>query len=848
VASQDFGATVDPAQIDPIALKLLQTKLPGGAYLIPSANVTNVDVANQIGANAIVQGPSSKADADQGTVNVDYVVSSRDRLSVKYYIQNDPTTNPFGAQSNSLGFGQVLEAGSQVASVDNTVILSPTLTWEQRAGFTRLRAYARTDQPLTPADLGINLFGSKRFPAINIYTADGNLGNGFSFGPVSNFSNAGMFQNQWEYGTSLGWVLGRHSFAFGFTWDYTQLNILNRNNETASLTFNDFPSLPLGHLRTGNSSERFNGTSNRYYRSNTAGAFVNDNIKLSSRLTITLGLRWDYDGPLSEKYGRLTNFYADRYKYDSATDTITDSGVVFASNNKDFHTNGVSDSTMRANQWGLAPRVGIAWSPLSKLTVRSGFGLYYDRGQFFSEFSPSAGGGFNGPFGVTLQPPFVIPVVAQDGATLANPFGTVAPAPPPVNAAAFQALLPNINQLSTGDFPAGNQFGPFLFGGYDPNNKLPYSENWTLDLQYQPVNDLLLSAAYVGNHGVHLVVPIPFNQPQIATPQHPVNGQIYSYGFNVNALELIATTTGGNTDLRVPYLGYGPNSVFYKAEGISWYHALQLQARKRFSHGLQFTAAYTWSHTTDEQSGLGLFYNGNDPLNPKSGYSSADFDRTHVFLINYTYQLPALTSRGGLLATLVNGWQIGGQTIAQSGQPYNVYDFSGSIASIYYSNNDYITNPILPLKPGVTVGQAQLQGTTGVTPGKPVLDVNAFTIPTLAPGQMGVPPCDSAGVCDNLESAYGNGGRNVFRGPFQWRFDNTIGKDFQLTERFRLRYSADFFNVFNHPSFDTPNNNVEFYSFSSPPRLNNPPRGRLGVIQHTVGSSRFIQMSLHLSF
>lgn len=362
------------------------------------------------------------------------------------------------------------------------------------------------------------------------------------------------------------------------------------------------------------------------------------------------------------------------------------------------------------------------------------------------------------------------------------------------------------------------------------------------------MNDLLLSAAYVGNHGVHLVLPIPFNQPRIATPQHPINGQIYSYGFNVNALEPVATTTGGNTDLRVPYLGYSPNSVFYRAEGISSYHALQLQVRKRFSHGLQFTAAYTWSHTLDEQSGLGLFYNGNNPLNPRSGYASADFDRTHVFLINYSYQMRRFTSRGGFLGAVVNGWQIGGQTIAQSGQPYNVYDFSGSIASLYYSNNDYITNPILPLRPGVTVGQAQLQGTTGVNPNKPVLDVNAFTTPALAPGQMGVPPCDSAGVCDNLESAYGNGGRNVFRGPFNWRFDNTIGKDFKMTERFQLRYTADFFNVFNHPSFDTPNNNVEFYSFSSPPTVNTPPRGRLGVIQHTLGSPRFIQMSLHLVF
>ena len=725
-------------------------------------------------------------------------------------------------------------------------MISPTITWQQKVGFTRLRAYAATGQPFTPSNIGINLFGSSRFPGITINSNDGTLGNGFAFGPVSNFSNAGMFQNQWEYASSVGWVVGRHTISFGGQWDHTQLNILNRNNDTAAMTFADFPSFLTGVLRTGPSTELFNGDSNRYYRAETVGAYINDNYKVRSNLTITLGLRWDYDGPLSEKYGRLTNFYGDRYQYDPATDTILNSGLVFAGNNSSFHTPGVSNSTMRANQWGFAPRVGLAWSPYMKLTVRSGFGMYYDRGQYFSEFSPSAGGGFNGPFGVTLEPPFVTPVVAQDGATFAAPFGTVAPAPPPVNAAAFLALLPNAASLISGNYPAGNQFGPFLFGGYDPLSKLPYSENWTFDLQYEPVNNLLLSLGYVGNHGVHLVLPVPFNEPQIATPQHPINGQIYSYGYDINAYETINTTTGGNTDLRVPYLGYSPNSVLYKAEGISWYNALQFQIRKRLSSGLQFTASYTWSHATDEQSGLGLFYNGNDPLNPKSGYATADFDRTHVFLVNYSYQIPSFIKSRNFWAGLLNGWQIGGQIVAESGQPYNVYDFSGSIASQYFSSNDYITNPIVPLKPGVTASQAQLQGTTGVSAGKPVLDVNAFTVPFLAPGQNGVPPCGSAGVCDDYESGFGNGGRNIFRGPFQWRFDNTIGKEFRITERWRLRYNFDAFNVFNHASFDTPNSNVQFFNYG-PPVLD-PPRGSLGQIQHTIGSPRFLQMSLHLIF
>ncbi len=642
VVNNDFGTSIGVSQISPVALKLLQAKLPNGSYLIPSATIPS-SLAGQLGYDAFLQGPSSTLTMDQGSGNVDYLISSKDRLSAKYFIQNDPTTSPFGSKSATLGFAQQLQAGSQVGSIENTISLSPSLTWEQRIGFTRLRAYATTAQPLTAADAGIDLFGSTRFPAVYINLADPTLGSGLNFGPVSNFSNAGMFQNQWEYATSLGWVAGRHTFSFGANWDHTQLNILNQNNETATLGFGDFTNFLTGAVLPGTSTEYFNGNSNRYYRSDTIGAYVNDVIKVSRNLNLTLGARWDYDGPLTEKYGRLTNFYGNLYSYDAASDSILNSGLVFAGNNKSFHTPGVSDSTMTGRQWGIAPRVGIAWTPAPKLTVRTGFGIYYDRGEFFSEFSPSAGGGFNGPFGVTLEPPFVTLVLGQQGATASAPFGGTPPAPPPVNAAAFQALLPNVAQLSSGNYstlPAGNQFGPFLFGGYDPRNTLPYTENWTFDLQYQATNSLLLSLGYVGNHGLHGILPIPFNQPRVATPQNPVNGQIYSYGYNVNAFETVTSFTGGNTDIRVPYVGYNPNSVFYEAEGVSWYNALQAQMRKRLSFGLEFTAAYTWSHSLDEQSGQGLFFTGNDPLNPKSGYASSDFDQTHTFLFNYSYQLP----------------------------------------------------------------------------------------------------------------------------------------------------------------------------------------------------------------
>ena len=143
---------------------------------------------------------------------------------------------------------------------------------------------------------------------------------------------------------------------------------------------------------------------------------------------------------------------------------ITSSGLEIAGNNKTGATPGASNSLMKNHQWGFAPRIGIAWAPRTKLTVRAGYGIYYDRGELFSYLSPSAGSGFNGPFGVTLAPPFVQPISIAQGATLSQPFGTTLPPPPPATGAAFLAYLPNLQQTACGFpgcWPSGNLFGSF---------------------------------------------------------------------------------------------------------------------------------------------------------------------------------------------------------------------------------------------------------------------------------------------------------------------------------------------------------------------------------------------------
>ena len=295
----------------------------------------------------------------------------------------------------------------------------------------------------------------------------------------------------------------------------------------------------------------------------------------------------------------------------------------------------------------------------SKVVVRAGFGMYYDRGELFSYFSPgyAIGTVTGGPFGVNQQLPFVNASVLRNqprqrpaqrlpgnillrglhrhllgrrSGQLAARRGRGQPrkslrhnspvrrSQEPQVAASLAKYLPNLAAINNGA-------QPISLGVYDRANKLPYTYNYTLDVQWQPRNDLAITLGYVGNLGRHQVIPVPFNQPQIASSSSPIHGETYSYGYNVGGQTTLNGQSngpgydfdyeGGNVDHRVPYIGYAAESIDYKAAGIDAYNALTAHIEKRMSHGIQVGASYTYSHALDEQSGLGLFYNGSNPLN-----------------------------------------------------------------------------------------------------------------------------------------------------------------------------------------------------------------------------------------
>jgi hypothetical protein len=918
------------------AVALLNQTLPNGQLMIPSANANGQSELLNHEADVALIG-TSQFSGQQAVADLDYNLTPGDHISAKYFYQHMPTTSPYSL-SNVGGFPENEDNGAQVFALNNSLNLGSHINWEQRLGFSRQKVYSDFTPQVTASDVDITILGGNSFPGLDLYTFGQNNSNSINsyIGPYSAFVDSGYFENRFSPSSNAIFSLGKHTISVGFNYSYNQLNIKNLDEGHADLKMKTFAKFLTGSLYSGTVLE---GNSNRYYRSNDVGTYAMDKWQVLSNVSITAGIRYDFDGPLSEKNGDLFNF--DPSLYSATASTVSNSGFIVAGNNALYGTPGVSNSTLKGRQWGIGPRIGVTWAPKrdhNKIVWRTGFGLYYDRGEYFQYLSPPAGQGISGPFGVTEEAPFAAYTNAN-GPNLSDPFTSLVT---PTTPATFAATLPTVNSIESActAYNVYNSIGlsgfncgavPVVIGNYNVNNKLPYTEDWILDFQWQPRNDISVDIGYVGNVGRHAVIPLPFNEPVQCTPGNAIaacNGQQYSYGVQVlstvtnpspggtkktpyvMANEPYSTYSGGNVDLRVPYVGYDPNSTSFTAAGVSSYNALQAHLEKRLANGVQAGVSYTWSHSLDEQSDVGLFFTGDNPNNLRSSYASSDFDETNNLTFNFMFQSPTLVkNQGNWLKYVANNWSLLGITVLESGQPYSIYDYSGSVGGQYFGTNVELINPVLPLAPGITPAQAKTGKSGAYTYGTPTstggvnanyvpaLNANDFQIPLLAPGQNGVPPCDTttdggnAGpgggpLCDVYETGFVPGQRNIFRQAFQKRADITLQKDLRIKEKYGLRYQFEVFNVTNTPSFDIPTNNITLNPDFS--ELNGEENGtqvqptasssvttpsgaascqgnsaacayelytvpgaasnKLGVVTNTIGSSRIIEMSLHLLF
>lgn len=887
------GSAINIGNFAQQAVDLLSSKLPNGQYLIPSTQTPNSPYAYAV-PNVTLKGVSV-LDGDIANAAIDYQVSKNDRLSVKYFYQNNPNTTPFG-DSETFGFPTTEANSAEVGVIDNTISIGSRLNWEQRIGYVREGTYSYYNQAVTDTNTPsagesfgfgsspVSLPGTTNplmlpgvLPGVDVseFAVKANTGvPSLVTGPYSAFVNTGYHQNRINPSTNVIFTLGKHTFVAGGGYSYTQLDIRNNRTGYAEVNAQSFETFLQGTAyKSSNVLDSIDPTTgknnaDRYYRSNELEGYLQDKWQAMPNLSITGGVRYDYHGGLTEKYGNLFNFNTSHYNV-SGTDTtsfnVTDAGFVVAPNNKELAGVASGDiagtnSTLTGRQWGISPRIGFAWSPErdgGKLVISGGAGIYFDRGELFQYLSQPAGSGTGGPFGVTESSPLASYVTGSGKVnTFASPFATnSAPAAPTANPAGITtALRTQLNAMTASTSSYGFNCGgvgqqedetcpaPINFAAYNPTNKLPYTINFTMNMQWQPRNDLAITIGYVGNRGRHSIVPIPFNEPQIATATSPqkmggVNsnssdGENSSYGFEVLNSSVYAdkyddyspiTTEpwdnydGGNADWRVPYVGFNPNATLFSSVGNSAFDALQTHLEKRLSHHVQAGLSYTWSHALDEQSDIGLFFTGNNPADLRSSYASSDFDRTHVITGNFMLLAPNFVKAHSFLSYITNDWGLNGIGVVQSGEPYSLYEYNGAVSSINYGNYPSLENPVLGIA-NPSNPKSAYTGNRGVFRGVggsyiPKIDPSQLAINYLQPGQKGIPTAAmSTRASDPVDiyetdAAVGNQ-RNIFRQAMQKRLDLSLRKTFKVSERIGIQYAFNVYNVFNTTSEDVPNNHA----------------------------------------
>jgi hypothetical protein len=705
-----------------------------------------------LGPNAYNATATLDQNNDQFGMRVDHYLTSRDVLNFRYMFSQGNTTDPLStAGANVPGFPVAEAQRAQNFVAQETHTFSPTLTGVARFSFLRNKfLFNEATNHTTPGSLGFQ------------YAPSLDVAIGPPFMQVSGYASVGdpitgprdTHENSVDISGSLTWVHGRHEIKFGGGYSHDQVNVLFGIATNGFFVFAPAPAsdafasfllgAPAFFLQGG-------GDPMRGLRGNDLNFYAQDAFKITSRLTLNAGLRYELPFPYTEIHNR-TNLFEPGVQ--SIVFPNAPSGLVYPGDP------GVPAGLIPTEKTAFAPRIGLAWDPRgdARWLVTTAYGIFYD------PYYTGQGGPLQAP---VSAPPF-----------LQTP----------------QLNFPSFADPFNGANPFNGSFAqPMTLLTLDKNLSLPYAQDWNLSMQRSFGGDWLFEAGYVGTKGTKLPRFIEGN-PAVFVPGE-TNGKPNSTENNVNQRRLFSGCTLAASSSPCNYASVG----LIAGLANSNYNALQTSLEKRFSHGLSFLASYTLSKTIDDVSSFNITGSASqsvagendlaqNPFDLAAERGRSMFDARHRFVLSYEWRVPFWNHPQNWYQRILGDWQLNGITTFMSGTPFTVYD-----------SQDVSLQGGAPEISGFSSNRPDLIGNPNNGPRTPQEWLNKAAFQSLNPATQA--------------GQFGNEGRNVVEGPGFEQWDFSAFKNIPIRESKSLQFRAEFFNVFNHANFRLPNNDISSPNF-----------------------------------
>lgn len=757
------GALSPNDATNPVIAALLAKDNPWPAPNVPGVHSNNTGCPTRANASLITPSYNNLSSV---ITKIDHSFNPSNNLTGRYFFGDSTQAFPLAltASGGQLpGFNTVTPTRVQLVSLSYVHTIGSNKVNEVRYGWNRFaEGFFPQDQNFHPSSVGLCAASSSAdcqgggphdsgLPILLVSVTPTGASSFFAQPGTTSGDPRHRVDSNNQFIDNFSWKAGKHDVKAGFEFRRTSIQQYLNKYFRGRLKFGNLSAFLAGTPTGGpTGSLQYSGNTTRHTFENGFGWYVQDSYRLTPRVTINYGLRWDYYGVVTEKNNLFSNFIVN--SFDPTTDQGT--GVL-----QQVGTPGLS-RLYEPDYKNFSPRASVAWdvNGKGKTVVRAGYGLFYDA--------------FSQDFFIGHLP---YPAYYAPGPGYAN-FG-----PSPITSAALGVTT--ITASTPVYSPSNCSSVECDIFAVDRHLKTPYMENYNLNIQRQVTSKAVLQLGYVGSQGHRLFRFYDINQPtqaSITTADCPLG-------------TATCATTGKIQDFSVPRVfgsaGVGAVYLFQeKSTGKSNYNSLQASLRLTAWHGITSALNYVYSRSLDNSSdGEDFVPNAAQPQdsnNPQLEYGPSNFHIPHRFTWVFGYETPKM---GGGLQKLKNGWGFDSTVSLQSGQPFTL-NYNGE--DDYSGGGDGFDRPDV-------VGPIIYHKRDPFN----FLDMTAFAMPCTV-----AVTSPSGGAVDCLPGTrhYGNLGRNSLVGPTYKQWDLAIYKDTPLGERINLQLRAEFFNLLNHPNFSNP--------------------------------------------